>query len=165
MRTLCRNARSQVVLYSIHGQGQSLFPAFSSPLHPYIQYLAPHHGPNLRLISQGDKKKAIHASSNREDEEHILGILASLLTNLPSDSTGRIRVLAKFVDDEYAKVERLLELREGAVGRLSGVEGEIQTERDVSIEVPNPCHHQSAVKPQIRTFVEACEIREIGSLL
>jgi beta-catenin-like protein 1 len=44
-------------------------------------------------------------------------------------------VLAKFVEGEYAKVERLLEIREGAVGRLSGVEGEIRQEREVS----TPC--------------------------
>ncbi len=84
-------------------------------------------------ISQGDdRKKNPHATSAREDEEHLMGVLASLFTNLPSDSAERIRVVAKFVEGEYAKVERLLEIREGALGRLRGVDAEIAREREVS---------------------------------
>lgn len=38
----------------------------------------------------------------------------------------------KFVENDYEKVERLLELRERAKGALVGVEREIESERTVS---------------------------------
>lgn len=68
----------------------------------------------------------------REDEEHILGILNSLLNNLESDSQLRVRLLGKFVEKEYEKVDRLLEMREENLGRIKGVEREIEREKQVS---------------------------------
>lgn len=96
-----------------------------------------HHSLTYRRVTpankQGEeKKKNPHATSPREDEEHLIGILSALFTNLPSDSAERIRVVAKFVENEYAKVERLLEIRETAMGRLRSVEAEIEVEKDVS---------------------------------
>lgn len=79
------------------------------------------------------KKKSTHATPQREDEEHLLSILSSLFTNLPSESPSRIRVIMKFVENEYEKVERLLELRERAKGALVVVEKEIREERNVRI--------------------------------
>lgn len=73
------------------------------------------------------------ATSAIEDEEHMLGILASLFTNLASDSPERIRVIAKFVEGGYEKVERLLEVREAAEGRLGSVIKEIEHERKVNL--------------------------------
>ncbi|KTW30168.1 hypothetical protein T552_00645 [Pneumocystis carinii B80] len=43
--------------------------------------------------------------------EYLLGIFLSLLRLLPIDSTPRIRTLAKFVEKDYEKVLRLMELR------------------------------------------------------
>lgn len=65
----------------------------------------------------------------------MLGILASLFTNLASDSPERIRVIAKFVEGGYEKVERLLEVREAAEGRLGSVIKEIEYERKVSLSL------------------------------
>jgi beta-catenin-like protein 1 len=62
---------------------------------------------------------------------HILGIVASLLTNLPSDAPARIRVLAKFVEGTYEKADKLLEIREGALARLALVDKEIAAEKEV----------------------------------
>ena len=46
-----------------------------------------------------------------QTNQHLLAILASLLTCLPSDSAQRIRLLAKFAESAYAKTDRLLQLR------------------------------------------------------
>ena len=40
-----------------------------------------------------------------------------------------MRVLAKFVENNYEKVDRLLDLREGAAARLKAIDREIQDER------------------------------------
>ncbi|WVR03234.1 hypothetical protein IAU60_000225 [Kwoniella sp. DSM 27419] len=77
------------------------------------------------------KKKKLNATSSFEDEEHLLGILVSLFTNLGSDTPERIRLIAKFVEGNYEKVERLLEMREAAEGKLKAVNREIQMERRV----------------------------------
>ncbi|KAK0546355.1 hypothetical protein OC861_003892 [Tilletia horrida] len=63
------------------------------------------------------------------DEEHVLGILISLLNNLASDSEPRVRVLAKFVEADYEKVDRLLEMRENAQTRLANADKTIEQER------------------------------------
>ncbi|WRT63378.1 uncharacterized protein IL334_000283 [Kwoniella shivajii] len=77
------------------------------------------------------KKKKLNATSSFEDEEHLLGILVSLFTNLGSDTPERIRLIAKFVESGYEKVDRLLEMREVAEGKLKGVEKDIIMERRV----------------------------------
>nr|ODN88923.1 beta-catenin-like protein 1 [Cryptococcus depauperatus CBS 7841] len=83
------------------------------------------------FMGKGNSKSKHNATSTIEDEEHMLGILASLFTNLESDTAPRIRLIAKFVESGYEKVERLLELREGAEGRLGPVIKEISHERQV----------------------------------
>jgi len=66
-----------------------------------------------------------------EDFSHILGIISSLLSNLPSESPSRIRLLAKFVEEDYEKVDKLIELRDGARKRLNLTEAEVETNRQV----------------------------------
>ncbi|WVQ85127.1 hypothetical protein IAT38_007292 [Cryptococcus sp. DSM 104549] len=80
---------------------------------------------------EGKKKNKLNATSSVEDEEHILGILVSLFTNLGSDTAPRIRLIAKFVEANYEKVERLLEIREAAEGRLRAVTRDIAMEKRV----------------------------------
>ena len=81
---------------------------------------------------QGEgKRKKLGATSSFEDEEHLLGILVSLFTNLASDTPLRIRLVAKFVEGNYEKVERLLEMREVAEARMKAVERDIVMERRV----------------------------------
>ncbi|OCB84372.1 DUF1716-domain-containing protein [Sanghuangporus baumii] len=75
------------------------------------------------------KGKSNPSSAISDSTAHILGILSSLFTNLPSDSPPRMRVLAKFVENTYEKVDRLLDLREGAVSRLKAIDKEIENER------------------------------------
>ena len=60
-----------------------------------------------------------------------MGIIASLLANLESDSIPRVRLLRKFVEDDYAKVGRLLQLRSSLVTRLKKREAELTNEREI----------------------------------
>lgn len=54
-----------------------------------------------------------------------------MFANLESDSAPRLRVLAKFVESEYEKVDRLIELREGAETRLKVTDRDIEREKKV----------------------------------
>ncbi|KAH9482695.1 Beta-catenin-like protein 1 [Psilocybe cubensis] len=80
------------------------------------------------------RQKAAGDVTASEDTGHILGIISSLLTNLPSDSASRIRVMAKFVEGNYEKVEKLLELREGARKRLLVTDAELEKEKQGVLE-------------------------------
>lgn len=61
--------------------------------------------------------------------EHLLGMFASLLRLLPGDSPGRIRTLAKFVEKDYEKITKLIQLRRGFSSKLSAVDEAIAQER------------------------------------
>jgi len=61
--------------------------------------------------------------------EHLIGILASLLRYLPGGSPERIRTLAKFVENDYEKILKLVELRREYKTRLVKVDALIQRER------------------------------------
>ncbi|KAK2743911.1 hypothetical protein FQN57_004534 [Myotisia sp. PD_48] len=61
--------------------------------------------------------------------EHLLGIFASLLRLLPGESPARIRTLAKFVEKDYEKIERLVRLRRDYHSRVSAVDEKISQER------------------------------------
>lgn len=72
------------------------------------------------------------APSASEDTSHILGIVSSLFSNLASESPARVRLLAKFVENNYEKADKLLEIRDNAHGRLIAVDAEINKEQKVS---------------------------------
>lgn len=61
--------------------------------------------------------------------EHLLGILSSLLRSLPADSAERIRLLAKFVEKDYEKLSRLVQIRRDYASRLSPIDQVIAEER------------------------------------
>ena len=67
-----------------------------------------------------------------EDTNHILGILSSLLSRLGPDTPGRIRLLAKFVESDHEKVDKLLEIRDNEKSLLKKADKEIAVERKVS---------------------------------
>ncbi|KAI0921129.1 hypothetical protein AcW2_006206 [Taiwanofungus camphoratus] len=75
------------------------------------------------------KQKTYSTAPASEDASHTLGIISSLLSNLPSESPARIRLLAKFVENSYEKAEKLLEIRDAAQGRLTVVDKEIGDEK------------------------------------
>ncbi|KAG9006053.1 hypothetical protein FRB94_001034 [Tulasnella sp. JGI-2019a] len=74
-------------------------------------------------------KSTLTTTSAGEDASHVLGIISSLFSNIPSDSTARVRLLTKFVESEYEKVDKLLEIREGAEARLVVTNKEIASEK------------------------------------
>ncbi|KAJ5778658.1 hypothetical protein N7520_001904 [Penicillium odoratum] len=61
--------------------------------------------------------------------EHLLGIFASLLRLLPGASAPRIRTLAKFMEKDYEKIEKLIKLRREYAARVAPVEQAIEKER------------------------------------
>ena len=79
------------------------------------------------------QKSAIQVSAP-EDTAHTLGILSSLFTNLPSDSPARIRLLAKFVESNYEKTDKLLDIRTSAQTRLTAVDREIDAEKEALLK-------------------------------
>jgi beta-catenin-like protein 1 len=83
----------------------------------------------LFSIFMGKAKHDSQAEMTSQDEEHILEIIASLLNNLESDSIERVRLLAKFVEREYEKVDRLIEIRSLIQHRLKPIEDEIREQR------------------------------------
>lgn len=74
----------------------------------------------------GKSKKA--AIQTHTEMEHILSIISSLWTNLESDSPPRLRLLTKFVEKEYEKVDRLVELRAELMTRMEKAEQEAKEE-------------------------------------
>lgn len=61
--------------------------------------------------------------------EHLLGIFASLLRLLPGGSAARIRTLAKFMEKDYEKIEKLVKMRRDYASKVTPVEEAIAKER------------------------------------
>lgn len=61
--------------------------------------------------------------------EHLLGILSSMLRSLPADSAERIRLLAKFVEKDYEKLTRLMQIRRDYASKLAPTDQVIAEER------------------------------------
>lgn len=70
----------------------------------------------------GKKKSTSLTTLTAETTEHVVSILSSLFTSLASDSQPRLRLLSKFVEDGYSKLDRLSELREELEIRLDKLE-------------------------------------------
>lgn len=77
------------------------------------------------------KSKGIDVPAS-EETSHTLSIVSSLLTNLSSESPARIRLLSKFVENNYEKIDKLLEIRESAQRRLVDTEADIKREKKVT---------------------------------
>ncbi|CAM0140299.1 hypothetical protein VKS41_002344 [Umbelopsis sp. WA50703] len=75
-------------------------------------------------------KKAYKAYSESEEEEHLLGIIISLFKNLPQDDVQRLRLVRKFSEDNYEKVDRLFDLLDQYEARDKAVQQEIATEKE-----------------------------------
>lgn len=61
--------------------------------------------------------------------EHLVSIFSWMLRLLPAGSAERIRLLAKFVEKDYEKAERLIKLRRDLAARLRLVDEQIDKER------------------------------------
>ncbi|KXJ92119.1 DUF1716 domain-containing protein [Microdochium bolleyi] len=67
-------------------------------------------------------------SLDSQAAEHLVGMLASLLRLLPAESPERIRTLAKFVEKDYEKTIKLVQLRRTYAARLAPIEQSIRME-------------------------------------
>jgi beta-catenin-like protein 1 len=65
---------------------------------------------------------------DNETAEHLIAIFVSLLRHLPADSPGRLRLLIKFVEKDYEKIDTLLRIREEFISRLAKLDVELQSE-------------------------------------
>ncbi|KAK8079041.1 hypothetical protein PG994_002848 [Apiospora phragmitis] len=61
--------------------------------------------------------------------EHLIGIFASMLRLLPGGSAERIRTLAKFVEKDYEKTVKLVQLRRQFAARVERADAEIRAEQ------------------------------------
>ncbi|PSN71646.1 DUF1716-domain-containing protein [Corynespora cassiicola Philippines] len=61
-----------------------------------------------------------------EITEHILGIFASLLRSLPGNSDSRFRLLAKFLEKDFEKINKLVGLRRDYAGRVAAFDERLQ---------------------------------------
>lgn len=64
-----------------------------------------------------------------EQTEHILGIFASLLRSLPGNSDARYRLLAKFLEKDYEKINKLVTLRRDYVTRVAAFDARIKEQK------------------------------------
>jgi hypothetical protein len=86
------------------------------------------------VMQPSKKQKTATQTPAPEDTTHTLGILSSLFTNLPSDTPARIRLLAKFVENNYEKSDKLLDIRTSAQARLTATDREISSEKGALLE-------------------------------
>ncbi|KAK4098426.1 DUF1716-domain-containing protein [Parathielavia hyrcaniae] len=82
-----------------------------------------------KVVEAGGLKTIFTTFMRRHDHqttEHLLGIFGSMLRLLPADSAERIRTLAKFVERDYEKTERLVKLRRQYAARIGAVDERIR---------------------------------------
>jgi len=103
-----------------------VFIIFVTHSRPYLSHIRSD-------LQQSKRQKANPSAPASEETSHILGIIASLFTNLASESPARMRLLTKFVEANYEKVDRLLDVRENVRVRLRTVEKMTEYEKKVRL--------------------------------
>ncbi|KAL2148989.1 hypothetical protein VTH82DRAFT_1675 [Thermothelomyces myriococcoides] len=86
-----------------------------------------------RIVEAGGLKTTFTLFMKKHDNqttEHLLGIFASMLRLLPADSAERIRTLAKFVEKDYEKTEKLVKLRRDYAAIIGRVDEAIKQEKE-----------------------------------
>ncbi|KAK0644118.1 Catenin-beta-like protein [Cercophora newfieldiana] len=85
-----------------------------------------------KIVDAGGLKTTFTMFMKKHDAqatEHLVGIFASMLRLLPADSAERIRMLAKFVEKDYEKTEKLVKLRREYGSRVGAVDAQIREEQ------------------------------------
>jgi beta-catenin-like protein 1 len=85
-----------------------------------------------KIVEAGGLKTVFTTFMKKHDRqltEHLLGVFASMLRLLPAESAERIRMLAKFVEKDYEKPEKLVKLRREYAARVGAVDRRIEQER------------------------------------
>lgn len=84
-----------------------------------------------RLVAAGGLKALFTLFAKTHDHRllaHLVGIMASMLRLLPGDSPERIRTLAKFVEKDYGKTAKLVQLRRDYAARVRRAEDEYRAD-------------------------------------
>ncbi|KAI1193981.1 Catenin-beta-like protein [Nemania serpens] len=68
-------------------------------------------------------------NTDRRAAEHLVDIFASMLRLLPADSAERIRLLAKFVEKDYEKTAKLVDLRREYAARMVPLDEKFRVEQ------------------------------------
>ena len=84
------------------------------------------------LFMKPPKKNKKIGASVKDHEEHIVSIIASMLINLKG--SHKQRLVAKFSENDYAKVDRLMELHFKYYERVQKAENKIDRERSKLID-------------------------------
>ncbi|KAJ4294710.1 hypothetical protein N0V88_004944 [Collariella sp. IMI 366227] len=82
-----------------------------------------------KIVDAGGLKTTFTMFMKKHDNlatEQLLNIFASMLRLLPADSAERIRVLAKFVEKDYEKTEKLVKVRREYAARLEAEHEQIR---------------------------------------
>lgn len=66
---------------------------------------------------------------DNQTTEHLVGIFSWMLRLLPANSAERIRLLAKFVEKDYEKVEKLIKLRRDFAARMRLIDEQLAKEK------------------------------------
>ncbi|KAL8909925.1 MAG: hypothetical protein Q9171_004781 [Xanthocarpia ochracea] len=85
-----------------------------------------------KLVEAAGLKPIFSAFMKKHDNqstEHLLGILSSMLRSLPGNSAERIRLLAKFVEKNYEKIDRVMQIRREYASKVAAVDQDIQHEK------------------------------------
>ncbi|KAI4249631.1 MAG: hypothetical protein L6R40_000420 [Gallowayella cf. fulva] len=85
-----------------------------------------------KLVEAAGLKAVFSSFMKKHDNqatEHLLGILASMLRSLPGNSSERIRLLGKFVEKDYEKINRTMKIRREFASKVGAVDQEIQGEK------------------------------------
>ncbi|POS75327.1 hypothetical protein DHEL01_v206279 [Diaporthe helianthi] len=80
----------------------------------------------LKTLSKAFMKKS--RDYNNATIEHLVSIFSWMLRLLPANSAERIRLLVKFVEKDFEKTERLVQLRRDMSARLRRVDEEMNRE-------------------------------------
>jgi len=88
----------------------------------------------LFQIFAGSSGSKANARSISEQLTYCLGTIVALFTNVGSDSPERIRLLTKFVENDYASIDRLLEAREVATRKLQAFDRDVENKRKAFLD-------------------------------
>lgn len=66
---------------------------------------------------------------DNQTTEHLVGIFSWMLRLLPANSAERIRVLAKFVEKDYEKADKLIKLRRDFAARLRLIDEQMEKDK------------------------------------
>lgn len=67
-------------------------------------------------------------SPDTQTTEHLVGIFSWMLRLLPAESAERVRMLAKFVEKDYEKADKLVKLRRDFAARLRFIDEQLEKE-------------------------------------